>query len=172
MIKQQVSALRRILAMAGTAILVSAGAAQADFRGGGVAFAFTDACSAGGWPVGSAMPARIRHSASEDNAGGAPPSQITLAFPTLTEHYSLWGAFTPSTSFFGAAGRQVGSFFVFYPQRPLIRVVQRVVTERINPSGPATIQNAREIVLRLRIQNFGNVSGCAATVTASLHRFN
>jgi hypothetical protein len=172
MIKRHFSGLKRLLAAAGAAVLLSAGTAQADFRGGGAVFGFTDSCAAGGWPVGSMMPVRIRHSASEDNPGGAPPSQITLAFPTLTEHYSLWGAFTPSPSFFGAAGRQVGSFFVFYPQRPLIRVVQRAVTERMNPSGPVTVQNARELILRLRIQNFGNLSGCAATVTASLRRFN
>jgi len=144
-------------------------AAQADFRGGGVAFALTDEC-APAWP-GSVLPLRIRYSASEDNPGAAPPSEITLAFGTGTEHFALWGPMTPSgNAFLGVAGRQTWSQFVFYDNRPLMRIVQRSVTQRINPAGGDTIANAQEILLRLRIQNVSNIRNCAATITATLRR--
>lgn len=166
------SILTKAVAVLFAAMTLSAGQAQADFRGGGSLFGFTDACAQQGWPVGSAVPIRTRHSASEDNPGGAPPSQITVAFPTGTEHFSLWGPFTPSGAFLGAAGRQTWTFFTFYNNRPLIRAASRIVTERINAAGPATIPNAREMLLRLRIQNFGNQPGCSATVVATMCRVN
>jgi hypothetical protein len=166
------SLLKRIGLAATAALTLGTGAAQADFRGGGALFAFTDACAQHGWAVGGAVPARIRYAASEDNPGGAPPSQVTIAFATGTEHFSLWGPFLPSTTFSGAAGRQIWSFFTFYSNAPRIRTVQRVVTQRINPVLPATIPNASEVVLRLRIQNFNNLVGCAVTMSATLRRAN
>jgi hypothetical protein len=161
--------------LAGTlvaALLLSVGQAQADFRGGGALFGFTDVCAQHGWNVSGTHSIRARHAASENNPGGAPPSQITIAFPSGTEHFSVWGPLTPSGSFFGAAGRQTWTFFSFYNTRPLIRTVSRIVTERVDPAGPATVQNAQELLLRLRIQNFNNLSGCSATVVATLRRVN
>jgi hypothetical protein len=155
-----------------TVLLLSVGQAKADFRGGGALFGFTEACTQHGWRVAGTYSIRVRHAASEDNAGGAPPSQVTLAFPAGTEHFSVWGPLTPSTVFNGAAGRQTWTFFTFYNNRPLIRTVSRIVTERVNPAGPATVHNARELLLRLRVQNFNNLAGCSATVVATLRRVN
>jgi hypothetical protein len=166
------SRVGRLAASICTAIVLGTGAAQADFRGGGSIFAFTDTCAQHGWPVGSVLPVRVRYAASEDNPGGAPPSQVTVAFPTGTEHFTLWGPFTASTTFAPAAGRQIWSFFVYYATAPRLRTVQRAILQRINPAGPDTIPNAREIVLRQRIQNFNNLPGCAVTVASTLRRVN
>jgi hypothetical protein len=168
----RLSGVGQLAAAVCTAFALGAGAAQADFRGGGVVFGFTDICAQHGWPVGSSTPAQVRYAASEDNPGGVPPSEVTISFPTGTEHLLLWGPLVPSTAFGGAAGRQIWGFFTFYANAPRIRVVQRVVTQRINPAGPATIPNAREVLVRLRVQNFNNLVGCAVTVTATLNRVN
>jgi hypothetical protein len=157
-------------AAAAAALLVGTGGAQADFRGGGALFGFTNICTQHGWPVGGVSPVRVRYAASEDNQNGSPPSQVTLSFATGTEHLSLWGPFVPSATFSGAAGRQIWSFFTFYSNAPRIRTVQRTILRQVNNSGPATIPNAQEVLLRLRIQNFNNLAGCAATLAAVLSR--
>lgn len=95
------------------------------------------------------------------------PSGLTLAWPAGSEHLSLWGAMTPSGDFLGAAGRQTWSRFVFYPNRPRMRVVLRQITL---PSGTSNIADAREVVLRLRVQNFGSIPNCAVTISATLRR--
>lgn len=172
MVRPIFTAIRQTIPVMGLALALGTGAAQADFRGGGAVFDFTPSCAQGGWPMGSTIPARMRHSASEDAAVGLATSQITVAFGHLTEHYSLSGAFEPSVSFVGAVGRQAGAFFVVYPERPLIRVVQRSVVQHVDPAGPNTVQNARALVLRLRIQNFGNIPACEATIAANLVRMN
>lgn len=168
MTRSPISHLRRLVLLPLAALGLSASMAQADFRGGGVLFGFTETCAQNGWQVGTSYPVRTRYSASEDVS--APPSELTIAFPTGTEHVTLWGGFTPSTSFFGAAGRQSWMQFAFYATRPLVRVVQRQIHTLVNNSQPSTVQNAREVTLRLRIQNFNNLPGCAVTVVANMRR--
>jgi hypothetical protein len=168
MTRVPISLLHRLLILPLVALALSVTAAHADFRGGGSVFGFTDTCAQHGWPTTGSRAVRVRYSASEDF--NEPPSQVTLAFGTGTEHFALWGPFNPSGSFFGAAGRQTWTRFVFYPTRPLVRVVQRQIVEKISASGPDTIQNARVVVLRMRIQNFNNLPGCAVTLTALMRR--
>jgi len=160
------SLLGRAVALSGLFAALSLSAARADFVGGGTVFAVTDAC-APVWTPGRVYPTHVRYAPSEDL--GQPPSHVTLAFPTGTEHFSLWGPMTPSgTVFRRAAGRQTWNRFVFYSNEPMMRVVQRTVTRTLDPQEPATIENAREIVVRLRINNFSNIPGCAATIAAVL----
>lgn len=135
--------------------------ASGAFLGGGAVFGFTEAC-APAWG-GRGEPVTVRYSPSELNEM---PSQVTVAWQEGSEHVALWGAMTPSTAFFGAAGRAMWSRFVFYPLRPLMRVVQREVTL---PQGEE-LARAQELHLRLRVQNFSAMPGCAATVAATLHR--
>jgi hypothetical protein len=143
------------------AVTVTAGPAVA-FLGGGVLFAMTEPCTTQGWNA-SLNPVRVRYAPSEFNGF---PSQVSVTLPEGAEHLSLWGPLVSSTAFGGGAGRQTWSRFLFYPQTPLIRVVQRAVT--LPPGG--TILHAEELVLRLRVQNFGAISGCSATLTATLRR--
>jgi hypothetical protein len=72
----------------------------------------------------------------------------------------------PSTLFGGGSGRQMWTQFLFYPTRPLIRVVQRQITA---PAG-GTLPTAQELVLRLRVQNFAAINGCSVTIAATLRR--
>ena len=72
----------------------------------------------------------------------------------------------PSGDFLGTAGRQSWSRFVFYPNRPRMRVVTRQVTR---PPGAALAQ-AEELVLRLRVQNFAATQGCAVTLAVTIRR--
>lgn len=167
MIRKMMKRARRVLIVAVPALALGATAAQADFRGGGVVFGFTDECQTAGY-VQNSYATMIRYTASE--LQGRPPSQMTLAFFTGTEHFSLWGGMGASTAFLGGAGRRTFTRFAFYGNRPLMRIVQRNITRRVNENGPNTVQNAREVQMRLRIQNFANVRGCAATVVATLRR--
>lgn len=167
MIRQILKWARPALFFAVPLLALGTTAAQADFRGGGAVFGFSDACSAGGHDQ-NAQGVRIRYSASEFL--GNPPSEMTVAFFTGTEHFTLWGPMGAGSDFLGSAGRQTFTRFVFYDNRPRMRIVQRNITRRVNESAPATLQNALEIQMRLRIQNFGNVSGCAATIAATLRR--
>lgn len=139
----------------------AAPAGPAGFAGGGTVFGFTDAC-APTWAQRSES-VTVQYSPSELNEF---PSQVTVAWRDGGEHIALWGPMTPSTQFFGAAGRATWSRFVFYPLRPLVRVVQRAV---ISPAG-ATLANAQELNLRLRVQNLSAIPGCAATIAATLRR--
>lgn len=168
MIRSLLSYPGRFVAAPLLALSLSASLAQADFRGGGALYDFSAACAQNGWPVGGSVPVRARYTPAEDVS--APPSQITIATPTGNEHISVWGNMPQSTGFVGAAGRQLWARFANYGLRPLVRVSQRRITLRINPSGAETIPNAREIGLRLRIQNFGNLPGCTAVLAATLRR--
>jgi hypothetical protein len=160
--------LRRWLVLPLVAWALSAVAAQADFRGGGAVFGFSETCAQHGWPVPGGRGLRVRYAASEDSS--EMPSQVTLDFGSGTEHFALRGPLAPSGSFFVAAGRQIWTRSVFYPTRPLIRVVQRQIVEKIDAAGSDTIQNARVVLLRMRIQNFNNLPDCAVTVSALLQR--
>jgi len=168
MTRAPTSLLYRLVVLPLVALALSVAGAQADFRGGGSIFAFSETCAQHGWPVSGARAVRARYAASEDF--NEPPSQVTLDFGAGTEHFALRGPLTPSGSFFGAAGRQIWTRSVLYPTRPLIRVVQRQIVEKIDTAGPETIQNARVILLRMRIQNFNNLPDCAVTVAALMHR--
>ena len=171
MIRKITTRFRHVLAIAIPVLVLTSTAAQANyhFRGGGTIYNMTSACEAAGYDADSAYGVSVRYSPSE--ARGEPPSQITLGFFTGTEHFSLWGPMAPSgSSFFGGAGRQTWTRFTFYNNRPLLRIAARTVTERINSSGAESISNAREIALRLRIQNFSNVQGCSVTVVATMRR--
>ena len=131
------------------------------FIGGGVVFGQTAQCG----PVLGAQPhaVTIRYSPSE--LGGL-PSGVSITWPEGSEHLALWGAMASGGDFFGGAGRGTWTRFVFYPTRPLIRVVRRIVTQ---PAG-AELARAEELFLRLRIQNFAATPGCSVTLTAALRR--
>jgi hypothetical protein len=132
------------------------------FVGGGAVFGQTDACNAGFDTAPHAV--TIAFVPSELHG---PPSSVSIFWRDGSENLVLWGPMVPSSSFLGAAGRQNWSRFVFYPTRPLIRVVQRQITQ---PLGGTDIASARELALRLRVQNFGAIQGCAVTVMATLTR--
>lgn len=132
------------------------------FIGGGSVFGLTEACQ----PVLGAQShgVTVRYSPSE--LGGL-PSGVTIAWPEGSEHLALWGPLEPDPLFKGGAGRSVWSRFVFSAQPiPLIRVGQRRV---IVPEN-AGIEQAEELVLRLRVQNFAATQGCSVTLVASLKR--
>lgn len=136
------------------------------FAGGGAVFGLTNACAAvvpGGVGPGGSVPVGLRYAPSELNRL---PSELTLFWPDGSETLELWGAMTPSTSFFGAAGRQILSQFTFYPTRPQMRVVQRQISA---PAG-ADLARARELVLRMEVQNFASAPGCNATIAGTLRR--
>jgi len=152
------------------ALALSAVPARAEFHGGGVLFGFSEVCA--GWAGAGAgqRAVRVRHSPAED--AGRPPSGLTIAFGTGTEHLTRWGPYLADGQFRGMTGRQTWSRFAFYRSEPRMRVVEHQVLARLDPAGPATVPNARELFLRLRIQNFANLPGCAVTLGAVLHRVN
>jgi hypothetical protein len=49
--------------------------------------------------------------------------------------------------------------------------LQRLVTERVNPALAPSPANAREMVLRVRIDGFDQRAGCSATLATVLRRF-
>jgi hypothetical protein len=133
------------------------------FVGGGAVFAATDECGPG-FGAAAPHPVTLRYSPSEL---GELPSGLSGVWRGGSEHLALWGPMAPSAQFFGAAGRGTWTRFVFYPLRPLVRVVQRQITE---PAGAADLALAEELVLRLRVQNFGALPGCAVTISGILRR--
>lgn len=154
---------------AALALTISASAAWADFRGAGAVFGYSDCAPVWGPDTVSAV--RVRYDDTAVSPGLA-ASQVTIAFASGTFHYALWQrSFEEIGNFFlGGAGRSTFTRFNFATNRPQIRTVQRRVVTRINPEGPATIENAASIVLRLRIQNFADIPGCAATIAATMYR--
>ena len=143
-------------------LLLSITNLQPDFSGGGAVFGLTDACG----PVLGTGPQAVTVHYSPSELGGL-PSGVSVVWPEGSEHLALWGAMAPSgDDFFGGAGRQSWTRFVFYPTRPLIRVVRRIVTQ---PAG-AGLAEAQELFLRLRVQNFAAIPGCSVTLTATLGR--
>lgn len=156
---------------AGLALAVTAGTAAADFRGGGALVEMTEACSQHGWPVGRALEVVVRHRPVEMNGPDVPFSQITMYFNDYTEHLAVWQTFASTTLSYDALGRGVGTWFGIHPLWPRVRPVQRRIISRVDPLGPETVQNAREMVLRLRISNFNSLQGCAATLVATVVRF-
>jgi hypothetical protein len=135
---------------------------SAPFMGGGVIFGTSPACAPalgpGVWPV------RLRYSPGELEGM---PSGLAVAWPAGSEHLALWAPLLPSGDFLGGAGRGTWTRFVFYPLRPLLRVVQRQITL---PAGGTDIAAAQELVLRLRVQHFAAVAGCAVTIAGVLRR--
>jgi hypothetical protein len=133
-----------------------------DFSGGGSIFALTDDCAPA---LGQGPHPVVIHFAPSELGGR--PSGVSLVWRTGSEHLALWGPMLPSGQFYGGAGRGSWTRFVFYPTRPLVRVVQRQI---VLPAGGTDLNVAEELVLRLRVQNFAAVPGCAVTVTAVLRR--
>jgi len=158
-----------ILTVAAVLAALGAQPASADMRGGGIVYNFTDQCQ--GWPIGSADMFRARYRASE--LYGRPPSAVTLTFSDGAMMVALWGDMNPSSQFRGGSIRYMFTGFQYQggsQRRPLVRVVARTVTRRIDPSRDDSLANARELTLRLRIQNFDNIAGCSATVVATFRR--
>ena len=131
------------------------------FTGGGVVFGQTAQCG----PVLGSAPQGVTVSYSPAELGGL-PSGVSITWPDGSEHLALWGTMASGGDFFGGAGRGTWTRFVFYPTRPLIRVVSR----RVTAPDSCPIAGADELVLRLRVQNFAATPGCAVTVAATLRR--
>lgn len=148
-------------------------AARAQFAGGGSVFGFADACDAGGFPTGAfgVVAVTVRYT-DFDLRPDLGSSQVTIGFFGGTLHYALWRRPMAEIGnfFLGGAGRSMFNRFAFAANRPQIRTVQRRVVKRIDPAGPATMENAASIVLRLRIQNFADIPGCTATMAATMLR--
>ena len=162
------SRLGRAVAVAAALTAGASTAALADFRGGGALMEFTPGCAANGWPVGSTLPVRVRHAPSEMVGF---PTQVTIATPRYQEHLAVWQNFAATTVAYNALGRGLGTFFQLHPNWPRVRPVQRLITALVNPSGGATVENAREMVLRLRIVGFNDTPTCSATLVTVLRRF-
>jgi hypothetical protein len=145
-----------------TTVISAVPTGPVEFRGGGAVFGFTSQCA----PAfeGVSQPVRIRYAPSELNRV---PSEVSLTWPTGSEHLALAGPLVPSALFGGGAGRQMWTRFLFYPTRPLIRVVQRQIT--LPPAG-SNLALAEEVLLRLRVQNFAAIAGCSVTIAATLRR--
>jgi hypothetical protein len=160
--------------VASAVLSLSAGIAMADFRGGATVFDPTSEC--GGWPPARGDIFIARYQSSE--VQGYLPSSLTLSGPGGAINIGLWGAMVPSQGFTPVQMRWMFTGFFIHmgnlntnPPGPRVRVVSRRITERLNPSGPETVENAREVVLRLRVQNFDFKAGCAVTVAATMRRF-
>jgi len=132
------------------------------FIGGGAVFGMTEACRAVFPGGGEAV--TVRHSPAELNG---PPSGISVVWRSGSEHLSLWGPIPASDLFRGGSGRSTWARFTFYPTRPLVRTVQRDI---VDPPGGRDLGTARVLLLRVRVQNFGTVAGCSATIVATLRR--
>ncbi|MCC6000356.1 MAG: hypothetical protein JJU19_05750 [Pararhodobacter sp.] len=176
-ITRTAASLGRMLAVSVLALGVTSTAALANFRGGGAMFAFTEACQQPvGWGPDAVVTVQARY---VDTAIPLPDgaqrmaSEMSIAIPAGALNLSRWQAsFVEGgpTEFLGATGRGIFSQFAFHRPRPRFRVVLNRVVSRIDPAGPDTLQNARSVVVRLRVQNLFGVQGCAATVTAAMRR--
>lgn len=133
------------------------------FLGGGAVFAPTEACGPG-FTGAAPHPVTMRYSPSE--LGGL-PSGVSIVWRDGAEHLALWGPMAPSGQFFGGAGRGTWTRFVFYPTRPLIRVVSRQI---MVPAAGTSLIDAQEVALRVRVQNFAAIAGCSVTVVAVMRR--
>lgn len=159
--------LRRAAGGAALMVLTTLGPAMADFRGGGVLFNFTEACRQHGWPVGSVTQGVIRYAPAELRGN---PSQVSVILNSSAEHIAVWQNFVAGPNVYASLGRHMGTIFFLTspPDSPRVQIISRRITERINPLMPETIQNAREVTLRLRIANWNGLSGCGATLVATL----
>lgn len=137
--------------------------ARTEFIGGGVVFNLSAACTPAGWGAGP-HPVRLRYGPGEVNGM---PSQVAILWPSGSEHLQVWQPLGPTTANFEGLGRQMWSFFVLQSNRPRVTPVQRVL---LRPSGVTDAANATEVMMRLRVANFGGVTGCGATVAGVLRR--
>ena len=167
----------RMLAISALALGVTATAASANFRGGGTMFQFTEACQEPlGWGPNSVAEVQARYVDTripQPNGSERMTSEISLALPSGGFNFALWQApFTEDGpgAFRGATGRGIFSEFTFMSPRPRMRVVHNRIISRIDPDGPETLENARSVVLRLRIQQPFGIDGCAFTVAAAMRR--
>lgn len=161
--------LRRAAGGAALTVLAALGPAMADFRGGGTLFNFTEACSQHGWPVGGASLAMIRYAAAELWGN---PSQVSIVFQNGVEHIAVWQNFVAGPNVYTSLGREVWTGFRLHspPDSPRVQILSRRITERLNTLQPETIQNAREVTLRLRIVNWNAIPGCGVTLVATMAR--
>jgi subtilisin family serine protease len=150
-------------ASAGRALTVTAPQNPIEFRGGGSLFAFTSACTAAGWTQ-AIYPIELRYGPGEVNGY---PTQTAILFRTDSHHLQVWEPFAATTSVFNGLGRVMSTFFVLSPERPRVRPVQRRITL---PEGATDITAAQEVMMRLRVENWGGVAGCSATVAGTLRR--
>lgn len=134
-----------------------------EFVGGGAVFALNPTCVLNGWPE-AGQGVNLRYGPGETNGM---PSQVAILWPEGSEHLQVWQPLAPSAASFNALGRQMWSFFVLQPGNPLVNPVQRRITR---PEGATDIALASEIMLRLRVANFGGIPGCGATVAGVLRR--
>lgn len=150
-------------ASAGRALTVTNPQAWIEFRGGGSLFAFTSACTAAGWTQ-AVYPIELRYGPGEVNGY---PTQTAILFRTDSHHLQVWEPFVATTSVFNGLGRVMSTFFVLSPDRPRVRPVQRRITV---PDGGTDIAAAQEVMMRLRVENWGGVAGCSATVAGTVRR--
>jgi hypothetical protein len=150
------------------ALVLAAGPALADFRGGGVLSGFSQGCAEGGWPVDGAVAVRVRHAPSELYGN---PSQLTLALRGQTQHYAVWQTLEPAATATPAQGRTFADGMQLQAGAIRLQPLQRLVTERVNPALAPSPANAREMVLRVRIDGFDQRAGCSATLATVLRRF-
>jgi len=137
--------------------------ARAEFMGAGTIFGAAN-CS---WPTGVEM-TRARYRAVETDGGRS--SSITLNFAVGgVNTYNIYGAAAPSRAWRRAAGRSIWGALNNMGTRPLVRVLLR---QTGTFTGPADMDTAQDIYLRLRIRNFNGEPGCAVTVGLMLNRVN
>jgi len=137
-------------------------AAAFDFAGGGFVTGYSQECNPSNPSISSRinMP-RVIYVPGELNGG---VNIVGLNFTDGTLAFSSDQNFEPGRSFNRATVRFTGSFNYATQPRPRIRTVQRTVT---SPSG-ASLEDADQVFLRLIVRNYYGISGCEATIVATL----
>ncbi|HPD90906.1 MAG: hypothetical protein H6900_05865 [Rhodobacter sp.] len=160
--------LSRLAACACAALMLGTAttAAAQTFLGGGAIYNYTQECS----PSNPSITSRVSYGRFHYRPGEefGNPSEVSLTFTDGTVLFRRWAHLERSNSFYSAIGRQIFSAsHSLYPTNPRIRVLRRDVLYPVNGTfGPDTAL----VFLRLRIQNYWGIPGCAVTVSGSFGR--
>jgi len=141
---------------------LAAAAMAQDMRGGGFVADYTAGCDpAHAGIVNVVSPARVIYRPGEWTGGA---TQLLVDFPDGAIHFTRGAPFRPASAFVIATARRAVSYFDQWNPRPRIRVVRRIITA---PAG-ASMADAEEVFLELRIRNYWNRVGCTATLVATV----
>ena len=125
--------------------------------GGGSVFGF--ARDAGGLPTGAFGVVAVKAGCTDfDLSPDLGSSQVTIGVFGGIMHHALWRRPMARIGNFclGGAGRSTLDRCAFAANRPQIRTIQCRVEKRIDPAGPAWMENATSILLRLRFQDLAD----------------
>ncbi|MCB1388270.1 MAG: hypothetical protein KDK12_03835 [Rhodobacteraceae bacterium] len=147
-------------ALVAAATLTLAPMAQAvDFRGGGAITDFTG-CSAQGWSGAAFVRARFRLADGASNG----LNNLSLFMPDGTINLAIDDPLADTRTWRRSYGNATFYEWGNWDPRPRVRFRQ------VTPIGGATVAEATDLLLRIRVRGFNWMPACEVMIVLALHR--